>query len=83
MHRPLEQLRARLQVLRSLDHARQPLADQACAFQCVRVGFRIVPLDVERLRAVREGIERRTDGLRPGQRHGECRLVHDSRQLRA
>ena len=77
--RTAQQLRARLEVARRLDDARQPLGDQPRARQRVLVRVLVVPDDVERLGAVCERVHRRADRRLARQVERQLRLVDDSR----
>jgi hypothetical protein len=74
----LQQPRPRLQIPAVVEHARQPVRDQACACERVLVGVRMMPLDVERLRAVPERVHRRPAGGAMRQVERQPRLVDDA-----
>ena len=83
VHRALQKLRAGVEVIAVLEHARERLPDQARARQRLLVARGALAGDVERLRAVGQGVKRGTATLCPRQLERQLRLVNDSCEVRA
>ena len=83
VHGALEQLPARLAVASLGEHAGERGGDQACAGERLPVGIGVAALDVERLRTMRERVQRRAARLTCGQPKRQLRVVDDARHAGA